>query len=177
MRWPLLLCALAVLGAATTTCAFAWETQCNAAVAATMVDSVDSGTAYPGMKFRWKTTETARILGTLVPRGTIGYGFVREVSGASNRNRNGSLILEMRDLIYQNHLIEVMVDPQSSAVWAPAAGLVDKATGWLPIPGIIRTAVNEVRDGKNIRIGPGFVFKVIGLGDPRRTSPCRKIGT
>jgi hypothetical protein len=167
---------IAVALALTVAPARAWETMCNAAIPATMVDSVDSGTAYPGMQFRFKITTTARILGTLVPSGTIGYGYVREVSGASNRNRNGSLILEMRELIYRNRLIQVMADPRDSSTWAPAMTLTERATNYIPIAGLIRTAVNEVRDGKNIRIGPGFVFHVIGLGDPRKTRPCRKVG-
>lgn len=175
MRWPLFLCALAALLVPVVP-AQAWQTQCNAAISATMIDSVNSGSAYPGMKFRWKTTEAGNFLGTVVPKGTIGYGYVRAVTGASNRNRNGSLILEMRELVYRNRLIEVMVDPQSSAVWAPAMTMTDRATNYIPIAGLIRTAVNEVRDGKNITIGPGFAFKVVALGDPRKTSPCRKVG-
>lgn len=175
MRWPLFFITLFALSAAGIP-AGAWETQCNAAISATMVDKVNSATAYPGMKFRWKTTQTGDFLGTTVPRGTVGYGYVREVIGASNRDRNGLLILEMRTLVFRNRLIQVMVDPQTSAVWAPAMTLADRATNWIPIPGIVRTAVNEVRDGKNITIGPGFAFKVIALGDPRHTSPCRKVG-
>lgn len=175
MRWPLFLCTLAALLAPAAPLR-AWQTQCNAAISATMVDSVSSGTAYPGMKFRFETTETGNFLGTVVPRGTIGYGYVRAVTGASNRNRNGSLILEMRELVYRDRLIEVMVDPQSSAVWAPAMTMTDRATSYIPIAGLIRTAVNEVRNGKNITIGPGFAFKVVALGNPRTTSPCRKVG-
>ncbi len=176
MRWPLFSFLFAAI-IATVAPASAWVTQCNAAISATMVDKVDSGTAYPGMKFRWKTIEAGRFLGALVPKGTIGYGYVRDVTGASNRNRNGSLILEMRELVYRNHLIEVMIDPLTSNVWAPAMTIADRASNWLPIPGIVRTAVNEVRNGKNITIGPGFIFKVIALGDPRKTSPCRKVGS
>ena len=45
----------------------------EAAIPATMVDRVDSATAYPGMLFRFKTTIIARIDDVLVPQGSIGY--------------------------------------------------------------------------------------------------------
>lgn len=141
-----------------------------------MVDKVDSGTAYPGMRFRFKLTESANVFGHILPSGTIGYGYVRFVSAASNRNRNGSLVLEMRELIYRNEQFQVMADPRESSVWAPAANLETRAEGYLPIPGLVRTIANEVRDGRNITIGPGFVFRVIPLGDPRNMAPCRKVG-
>ena len=154
----------------------AWVTMCDAAIKATMVDKVDSGTAYPGMAFRFKTKVSANIFGRIVPEGTIGYGYVRYVSAASNHDRNGSLILEMRELLYRDDLIQVMADPRESSVWAPATSLAERATGYLPIPGLVRTVANEVRDGKNVTIGPGFIFSVIPLGDPRKMHPCRKVG-
>ena len=149
---------------------------CNAAIKSTMVDSVDSATAYPGMPFRFRITESANIFGKIVPEDTVGYGYVRYVSAASNNNKNGSLILEMRELIYKNEQIQVIADPRESSVWAPATSLESRAEGYLPIPGLIRTIANEVRDGKNVTIGPGFVFSVIPIGDPRKMHPCRKVG-
>ena len=142
-----------------------------------MVDSVDSATAYPGMRFRFRITTTVNFFGELIPEDTIGYGYVREVSAASNRARNGSVILEMRALVYKNRDYQVMVDPRESATWAPAMTISERASDYLPIPGIVRTAVNEVRNGKNIVIGPGFTFHVVGLGDPRKMQPCRKVGS
>ena len=153
-----------------------WTLVCEAPIPATMVDKVDSATAFPGMVFRFKITTTARIDGVLVPDGTIGYGVVREVSGASNRDRNGSLVLEMREIPFQGKELEVTADPRESSLWAPATTLVDRAEGYLPIPGLVRTAVNEVRDGKNITIGPGFKFHVLSLNDPRNEAPCHKVG-
>ena len=176
MRRPLFFLFLAALTIAPRP-SEAWETQCNAAISATMVDSVSSGTAYPGMKFRFKTTEAGNFLGTVVPEETIGYGYVQGVTGASNRNRNGSLVLEIRELVYRNKVIEVMIDPLTSSVFAPATTITDRATNYIPIVGLVRTAVNEVRDGKNVTIGPGFAFKIVAVGDPRKTSVCRKVGT
>jgi hypothetical protein len=143
---------------------------------ATMVDSVDSGTAYPGMVFRFEITSDVNFFGTIIPENTVGYGYVREVSAASNRDRNGSLILEVRALIYKNKQYQVMIDPRDSSTWSPAITMGERASDYLPIPGVVRTAVNEVRNGKNITIGPGFHFRVVALGDPRKYSPCTKIG-
>ena len=165
-----------LLWALASTHADAWVLVCSAPIPATMVDSVDSGTAYPGMTFRFKTTIAARIDGVLVPSGTIGYGVVREVSAASNRNRNGSLILEMRTLYVGDRKIPVIADPRDSSLWAPATTLEQRAEGYLPIPGIVRTAVNEVRNGRNVTIGPGFTFHILSLPDPRKSGPCHKVG-
>jgi hypothetical protein len=154
----------------------AWSTACNAAIPATMVDTVTSSTAYPGMRFRFRITISANLNGHLAPAGAIGYGFVREVTAASNRDRNGSLILAPREIVYGKQHIPVIADPRDTALWAPATTAADRASGYLPIPGIIRTAVNQVRNGKNVTIGPGFHFHVIALGDPRNSAPCRKVG-
>ncbi len=162
---------------ATATPARAWVTMCNAAIPATMVDAVSSATAYPGMAFRFKITADANILGTVVPENTVGYGYVREVTAASNHARNGSLVLDMREIIYKSKEIQVMDDPRDSAIWAPAETTVERASGYLPVPGLVRQAVNEVRHGRDVTLGPGFDFHVIGLGDPRKMHPCRKVGT
>ena len=163
---------------ATASRAQAWVTMCNAAIPATMVDSVSSATAYPGMVFRFKITIAANILGTIVPENTVGYGYVRSVTAASNHDRNGSLVLDTRELIYGKKMIEVINDPRDASLWAPVESMTERASGYIPIPiaGLIRTAANEVRHGKNITIGPGFNFHVIGWGDARNTGPCRKVG-
>lgn len=154
----------------------AWQTVCNAPIPVTMFDSVDSGSAYPGMRFRFRLTQTSNLNGHVVPVDTIGFGFVRAVTGASNRNRDGSLVLEPREIVYKNLHIQVMADPLEASLFSPSQTAADRASGYLPIPGIVRTAVNEVRNGRNITIGPGFNFHVIALGDPRTTAPCRKVG-
>ncbi|HUN28195.1 MAG TPA: hypothetical protein VMV65_00185 [Alphaproteobacteria bacterium] len=154
----------------------AWDLVCEAAIPATMVDKVDSATAYAGMVFRFKTTIAARVDNVLVPQGTIGYGVVREVTAASNHDRNGSLTLEIRELVDGNRVLQVMADPRETSLWAPAQTLTERASNYLPVPGIVRTAVNELRWGKNVVIGPGFNFHVVGLGDPRNLAPCHKVG-
>ncbi len=173
MRFVPLLFLLLLVTAAPTR---AWVTMCNAAIPATMVDSVSSQSAYPGLVFRFKITTDANILGDIVPENTIGYGYVREVTAASNHDRNGSLILDTREVIYKNKAIQVINDPRDASLWAPAETTTERATGYIPIPGIVRQAVNEVRHGKDVTIGPGFNFHVIGWGDPRKMHPCRKVG-
>jgi len=154
----------------------AWKLVCVAAIPVTMLDSIDSGVAYPGQRFRFKTTITARVNGHLLPAGTVGYGYVREVTAASNRDRNGSLILEPREFVYRGMHVQVMADPRDSSLWAPAETLTEKASGYLPIPGLVRTVVNTVRDGKNVTIGPGFKFHVVGIADITTSQPCHKVG-
>jgi hypothetical protein len=154
----------------------AWDLVCEAAIPVTMLDKVDSATAYPGMLFRFKTTIIARIDDVLVPQGAIGYGIVREVTAASNHDRNGSLTLEIRQIVLGKRILQLMADPRETSLWAPAMTATERATGYLPIPGIVRTAVNEVRWGRNVVIGPGFNFHIVGLGDPRNLAPCHKVG-
>lgn len=146
--------------------------RCEPAIPVTMVDVMDSANASPGERFRFKTTATVRVQNALIPRGTIGYGFVREVSAASNRLRNGSLVLEPRQLVAGARRVPVMADPRESTLWAPATTMVDRASGYLPIPGIVRTAVGEVTQGKNVTIGPGFKFHVLPLNDRTLQEPC-----
>jgi len=141
-----------------------------------MIDKVDSATAYAGMVFRFKITITARIDDILVPQNTIGYGVVREVTAAGSHDRNGSLVLEMRELVYGNRVIQVMADPRDTSIWAPAQTITEAASGYLPVPGIVRTAVNDVRHGRNVTVGPGLTFHIVGLPDPRKDSPCHKVG-
>ncbi|MGA7745500.1 MAG: hypothetical protein WCC70_13360 [Candidatus Aquilonibacter sp.] len=141
-----------------------------------MIDKIDSATAVPGTTFRFKITITARIDDILVPENTIGYGVVREVTSAGTHDRNGSLVLEMRELVYGKRIIQVMADPRDTSIWAPAATITEAATGYLPVPGIVRTAVNDVRHGRNVTVGPGLVFHIVGLPDPRNQAPCHKVG-
>jgi hypothetical protein len=154
----------------------AWDVVCEAAIPATMLDKIDSATAYAGMIFRFKITITARIDDILVPQNTIGYGVVREVTAAGNHDRNGSLVLEIRQLVYGKHILQVMADPRDTSIWAPAKTITEAASGYLPVPGIVRTAVNDIRYGKNVTVGPGLNFHIIGLPDPRKDSPCHKVG-
>jgi hypothetical protein len=141
-----------------------------------MLDRIDSATAYSGMPFRFAITTTARIDEVLVPSGTIGYGVVREAAAAGNHDRNGSLMLEMRDIVYGNRVLQVMADPRETSLWAPATTLAERAAGYVPVPGLVRTAVNEVRHGRNVVIGLGFNFHIVGLPDPRNLEPCHKVG-
>lgn len=163
--------------AAVTRPAPAWTIVCEAGIPATMVDSVDSKTAYIGMPFRFKITSPANINGHDVSPGTIGYGYVRQASPASNRNRNGSLVLEVREVVDGHTHLQVMADPREASLWAPATSVAEKAEGYVPFAGLIRTAANEVRNGRNVSLGPGFNFHVVAIGDVTKMQPCHKVGT
>ena len=155
----------------------AWTLVCEAGIPATMVDTVDSATAYPGERFRFKITQPSNILGHIVGAGTIGYGYVRQASAASSHDRNGSLVLEMREVVSANTHIQVMADPRETSLWAPATSLAERAAGYVPIAGLIRTAANEVRNGRNVSLGAGFNFHVVGIGNVTQMQPCHKVGT
>ena len=157
--------------------ASAWTLVCEAGIPATMIDKVDSATAYPGMRFRFRITQPSNIDGRIVKAGAVGYGYVREVSAASNRDRNGSLALEVREIISGSTRLQVMADPREATLWAPATSLAERASGYVPIAGLIRTAVNTVRDGRNVTIGPGFNFHVVSIGNVTQMQPCHKVGT
>ncbi len=150
--------------------------RCNSEVPVNMIYSVDSGKAFPWMRFRFRLNAAAILEGHAFPVDTIGYGYVRAVTAASNRNRNGLLVLEPREIIDGNLRVQVIADPRESAIFTPVETFGERASGYLPIPGILRTAVNQVRNGRNITIGPGFIFHVIALGDPRKMAPCRIVG-
>jgi hypothetical protein len=142
-----------------------------------MVDKLDSATAVPGTIFRFKTTITARIDDVLVPENTIGYGIVREVTPAGGHDRNGSLVLEFRELVYDNQILQVMADPRDVPMWEPQETVTEAAGDLAPVPGFVRTAVNAVRHGRNVTLGPGLIFHIVGLPDPRNQAPCHKVGT
>jgi hypothetical protein len=142
-----------------------------------MVDKLDSASAVPGTTFRFKTTITARIDDVLVPEDTIGYGIIREVTPAGSHDRNGSLVLDFRELVDGNQILPVMADPRDIPMWEPQETLPEAAGDLAPIPGFVRTAVNAVRYGRNVIVGPGVVFHIVGLPDPRNEAPCHKVGT
>jgi len=137
-----------------------------------MIDTVDSMTAKPGQAFRFQTTEPGAIVvptepeGIPVPKGTIGWGVVRAVSAASRGNHYGTVTLEPRYLVLpKGKVMQVSMNPTLPSALASNTPGVEKAVSHvpIPIPGIAMTAVNTVRFGKNVRIGPGYTFSVVPI--------------
>ena len=150
-----------------------------------MLDKVDSKEARPGGEFRFRVTQTTQLSGVSVPAGSIGYGVVREADAAGRHNHDGSLALEPRYIILLrprpqagSHVkatketgtlsrVEVTMNPTLPVVWSPSEPLLQKGISHvpLPVPGIAMTAINTVRWGRNITLGPGFFFSVIPVGN------------
>lgn len=148
---------------------------CPTAIPANMVDYVKSADARIGMVFRFETTSAATVEGETIPVGTRGYGVVRAASSAGRRNRNGMLTLDARYLaLPKGQRVDVMMDPHLPIDFNPATTLIDRGIGMVPnpIPGLAMTVINYERYGKNITIGPGFLFHVIPVADLATGQPC-----
>ncbi|MBV9438431.1 MAG: hypothetical protein JOZ24_00415 [Candidatus Eremiobacteraeota bacterium] len=137
-----------------------------------MVDTVSSASARTGGTFRFRTTQPVRLDdGLVVPSGTTGYGVIRGASAAGRRSHDGMLALEPRYLLVlgkqTTRRIEVTMTPTLPVVWTPSEPLLQRAASRvpLPIPGLVMTGVNAVRYGRNITLGPGFVFSVLPVGN------------
>ena len=155
------------------------EKVCAWSVPVEMVDKVYSGNARSGQTFRFRVTEDAvRDDGTKIPAGSMGYGVIREASGAGRHNHDGSLAIEPRYILVPKpkdgtQRIEVTMNPMLPVVWTPSEPLLNKAVSHvpLPVPGLIMTGVNTVRWGRNITLGPGFKFTVLPVENLTTTAP------
>jgi hypothetical protein len=151
---------------------------CAFAVPTVMVDKVFSGSARAGQPFKFRVSQDAALDdGTPVPAGTIGYGIISEASAASRGNKDGLIALEPRYLVVPKEKggfmrVQVTMNPTLPVVWTPNVPLLRAAANDLPIPGIIMTGVNSVRWGRNITLGPGFVFSVIAVDNLERGPVC-----
>jgi len=144
---------------------------CADAVPVEMVDKVASSTARSGGPFRFKTTDDVELPdGTKIPAGTLGYGVIRAADPAARHAHDGMLSIEPRYLVVPKDKggvkrVDVTMNPTLPVVWAPTEPLLNKAISKvpLPVPGLAMQAVNTVRWGKNVTLGPGFVFSVIPI--------------
>lgn len=156
------------------------EKVCAYAIPVEMIDKVYSGTARSGEIFRFKTTIAGKTdQGLIVPAGTLGYGVIREASAAGRHNHDGSIALEPRYLVVPKKgdgtvRLEVAMTPTLPVVWTPTEPLLQKAASHvpLPVPGLAMSAINTVRWGRNITLGPGFAFSVLPVGDLSHGPVC-----
>lgn len=147
------------------------DVTCDVTIAATMVDTMDSAHAYAGQHFRFKTTSNAKFGDIDIPEGTGGWGVVRYVQGARSRERTGLIILEPRFLEIGEDRIAVMSDPRETAEFAHSATLTDQGISMIPI-GMLQTAMHYLRPGSNVKLGPGFKFHIVVMGDLATREPC-----
>ncbi len=147
------------------------ERICAFSIPVEMVDKVYSGNARPGAPFRFKVRAAAQLDdGTAVAPGTIGYGIIRSASPAGRHNHDGMIAIEPRYLVLPPkakgepvRIVGVTMNPLLPVAWTPSEPLLQKGASHipLPVPGLAMTAINTVRWGRNITLGPGFTFTVL----------------
>ncbi|MEA2663600.1 MAG: hypothetical protein QOI11_544 [Candidatus Eremiobacteraeota bacterium] len=155
---------------------------CAFAIPVEMLDKVYSGNARAGAPFRFKVSTAAELDdGTAVPAGTIGYGIVRGASAAGRHNHDGMVALEPRYLVLPPkrkgapvRVAAVTMNPQLPVAWSPSEPLLQKGASHipLPVPGLAMTAINTVRWGRNITLGPGFTFTVLPVENLAQGPVC-----
>jgi hypothetical protein len=144
---------------------------CYPRIPATMLTTVKSAGGFSGQVFRFKTTAAVTSNGILVPAGTLGYGIVLSAVPASNRARNGIVVLEARYLIVGGDRVQVTGDPVDASILTHGASLIGIGAGAIPVPGL-GFVLDEAIQGTNIIIGPGYHFHVVPIGDLQNRGPC-----
>lgn len=163
----LLLAALALVG---TPAPVRAELQCYPLIPVQMLSSVNSAAGFSGQVFRFKTTAVVSSNGTLFPAGTPGYGVVLSAIPASNRARNGIVILEPRFLLVDGQQVQIAGDPADASILTHDPSAVALGARVLPFGAGI--AASEAIDGTNITVGPGYAFHVVPVGNLQERGPC-----
>jgi len=143
---------------------------CYALIPVQMMSTVSSAAGFSGQVFRFQTTETVSSNGTTYPAGTVGYGAVLNAIPASNRARNGIIILEPRFLLVNGQEVQVAGAPIDASILTHDPSALALGARVLPFGGSI--AANEAINGTNITVGPGYVFHVVPVGNLQERGPC-----
>jgi hypothetical protein len=146
-----------------------------------MLDAVYSGTSRAGSAFRFKVEEPQTLDdGTVIPAGTLGYGVIRYADAAGPHAHDGMLAIEPRYLIVPKpqggwaKRVQVTMNPTLPVTYTPAGMLSQgmSAAQAVPVAGLAVTAVNVVRWGRNLTLGPGFRFSVLPVDNLARGPVC-----
>lgn len=124
-------------------------------IPATMVTTVNSGTAKVGDPFTFRTTQSVEAGRVSIPAGTLGHGVVTAVSPAAGSHR-GTLTLAPQYLQLPGRK-RVTVVPGTSTSYAARRHLFPIP---IPFPGFIIVG-GEVNPGGDVTIGPGTNFDVV----------------
>ncbi len=144
--------------------------ECYPLIPAEMLSSVNSGNGFSGQVFQFKTSATVSSNGTVFPAGTAGYGVVLTAIPASNRSRNGIIVLEPRFLVLDGQQIQVAGDPADASILTHDPSAVALGARSLPFgAGIV---ADEALNGTNITVGPGYAFHIVPLGNLQERGPC-----
>ena len=112
----LLLSLLAALAVAVAPARANAALQCYPLIPAEMLTTVNSAEGFSGQVFQFKTTATVSSNGFEFPSGTLGYGVVLNAIPASNRARNGIIVLEPRFLLVNGQEVQIAGDPADASV-------------------------------------------------------------
>jgi hypothetical protein len=148
---------------------------CYPLIPATMISTVNSASGYSGQVFQFKTTATISSNGFEFPAGSIGYGVVLSAIPASNRARNGIVVLQPRFVIVNGQEVQITGDPADASILTHGASLIGLGAGAIPVPGL-GFAVDEAVQGTNITIGPGYNFHIVPIGNLQQRGPCVQSG-
>ena len=151
------------------------DLQCYTLIPATMLTTVSSAGGYSGQVFQFRTTAAASSNGIEVPAGSPGYGVVLSAVPASNRARNGIVVLEARFLVVDGQQVQVTGDPQDASILTHGASVLGTGAGAIPVPGL-GLAIDEAIKGTNITVGPGYNFHVVPIGNLQERGPCVQNG-
>lgn len=143
---------------------------CYTQIPAKMLTTVSSAEGFSGQVFQFQTTETVSSNGTTFPAGTIGYGAVLNAIPASNRSRNGIVILEPRFLLVNGQEVQVAGAPIDASIITHDPSALALGVRALPFGSGI--AANEAINGTNITVGPGYAFHVVPVGNLQERGPC-----
>ncbi|MBV8491268.1 MAG: hypothetical protein JO199_12130 [Candidatus Eremiobacteraeota bacterium] len=176
-RAALFFCAaLACLAAPVAPAAADTTLTCYTQIPATMVSTVTSQSGYSGEVFRFSITQTTTSNGTTFPVGSTGYGVVLAAIPASNRARDGVVVLEPRFVLVDGQPVQVAGNPKDASILTHGTNPIAEGAGAIPVPGL-GLAVDEAVKGTNITIGPGYNFHVIPIGNLQEQAPCTQTGS
>ena len=143
---------------------------CYALIPADMISTVNSQQGFSGQVFAFKTTQTVESDGFTVPAGTLGYGVVLNAIPASNRARNGIIVLEPRFVIVDGQQVQVAGDPADASILTHDPSVAALGARVIPFGGGI--AADEAIKGQDITIGPGYTFHIVPIGNLQERGPC-----
>lgn len=143
---------------------------CYTLIPAEMMSTVNSAQGFSGQVFEFKTSATVTSDGTEIPAGSLGYGVVLNAIPASNRARNGIIILEPRFLIVNGQQIQVAGDPADASILTHDPSVVALGAKVIPFGGNV--VANEAIKGTDIQVGPGYDFHIVPIGNLQERGPC-----
>lgn len=144
--------------------------ECYPLIPAQMLSSVNSAVGFSGQVFQFKTSATVSSNGSVFPAGTPGYGVVLTAIPASNRSRNGIIVLEPRFLVLNGQQVQIAGDPADASILTHDPSAIALGARALPFgAGIV---ANEAMNGTNITVGPGYAFHIVPLGNLQERGPC-----